>query len=285
MEHRVQNIYSYYDYHKYLNDFYTEKNTSLPHLSYRSIGQKVGIDHGLLIKIFQGKRHISSRSIPAFASLLGLSRRQSEYFKLLVLYGKAKTDTSIKHYFEKLLSFSGVEEHRVEADKYEFYQKWYYTAVREILHLHPFRNDYEWLANMAVPAITPAEARKAVHLLERLSFIKRNDAGFFELTSRYITTGPQWRSIAVRSFQKEVMTLAMQAIDTVPREERDISTVTVTLDDAGFVQARGLIAALQKELVGISSACKKVNRAYQVNLQVFPISKKCHSTEKEAANV
>jgi uncharacterized protein (TIGR02147 family) len=278
----VQNIYSYFDYHKYLNDFYTEKKSSLSYLSYRYVSQKVGIDHGLVVKIFQGKRHISSKSIPAFTSLLGLSRRQSEYFELLVLYGKAKTDSSIKLYFEKLLSFSGVEEHKVEADKYEFYQKWYYTAVREILHLYPFRNDYIWLANMVIPAITPAEAKKAVRLLERLSFIKRNDAGFFELTSRFITTGPQWRSIAVRSFQKEVMTLAMQAIDTVPREERDISTVTLTLDDAGFAQACGRITALQKELVEISAACKNVNRAYQVNLQVFPISKRCHSPVKEA---
>jgi|WetSurMetagenome_2_1015567.scaffolds.fasta_scaffold236424_1 uncharacterized protein (TIGR02147 family) len=280
----MHDIYCYYNYHKYLSDFYSEKKSSFPYFSYRYIGQKVGIDHGLVVKIFQGKRHVSARAIPAFAALLGLSRRKSEYFELMVLYGKAKTDSLIKHYFEKLLSFSGVEEHRVESDKYEFYQKWYYTAVREILHLHRFRDDYEWLANMVEPAITLTEAKKAVALLERLSFIKRNDAGFFELTSRFITTGPQWRSIAIRSYQKEVMTLAMQAIDTVPKEERDISTVTVTLDDTGFAQARDRIAALQKELVEISAACKRVNRAYQVNLQIFPITKKCHSPEKETAH-
>ena len=278
----MNDIYSYYDYHQYLSDFYTEKKSSLRYFSYRYVGQKVGIDHGLVVKIFQGKRHISTKSIPAFASLLGLSRRKSEYFELLVLYSKAKTDSMIKHYFEKLLSFSGVEEHRVESDKYEFYQKWYYTAIREILHLHPFKNDYEQLANRVKPAITQAEAKKAVVLLERLSFIKRNDAGLFEPTSRFITTGPEWRSIAIRSYQKEAMNLAIRAIDSIPKEERDISTVTLTLDDAGFLLARERIIALQKELVEISATCKCVNRAYQVNLQVFPISKKCLSSEKEA---
>lgn len=274
-------IYSYYDYHKLLSDFYTEKKTSFPLFSYRFISQKVGIDHALVVKIFQGNRHISARSIQAFATLLGLSKRKSEYFELMVMYGKAKTNSDIKHYFEKLLSFSRIEEHRVESDKYEFYQKWYYTAVREILHLHPFRDDYEWLANMVEPAITPSEAKKAVILLERLDFIKRNEAGCFELISRFITTGSEWRSIAIRSYQKEIMTLAMKAIEDTPKEERDISTVTLTLDDAGFALVRDRIAVLQKELVDISAACQNVNRAYQVNLHVFPISKKCLSGEKE----
>lgn len=280
----MQDIYSYYDYHKYLNDFYTEKKSSFPMFSYRYISQKVGVDHALIVKIFQGTRHISSKSIPLFASLLGLSRRKSEYFELLVMYGKAKTNNEIKHYFEKLLSFSGIEGHRVESDKYEFYQKWYYTTVREILHLHPFKDDYEWLANMVEPAITPTEAKKAVHLLERLSFIKRNEAGYFELTTRFITTGLEWRSIAIRSFQKEVMNLAIQAVDRIPKEERDISTVTLTLDDSCFEIVRDRVAALQKELVEISSTCEDVNRVYQVNLQVFPISKRCFSRKKEVTH-
>ena len=280
----MQDIYSYYDYHKYLMDFYNEKKSSLPLFSYRYISDKVGIDHGLIVKIFQGKRHISTRSIPAFTLLLGLSRRKSEYFELMIKYRKAKTSNEIKHYFEKLLSFSGIEEHRVESDKYEFYQKWYYTAVREILHLYPFKDDYEWLANMVEPAITPAEAKKAVLLLERLAFIKRNEDGFFELTNRFVTTGLQWRSIAIRTYQKEVMNLAMQALDTIPKEERDISTVTLTLDDAGLALARDRIAALHKELVEISAACQNVNRAYQINLQLFPISKRCSTQEKDAAH-
>jgi uncharacterized protein (TIGR02147 family) len=280
----VLDIYSYYDYHKYLMDFYKDKKSSFPLFSYRYISQKVGIDHGLVVKIFQGKRHISSKSIPAFASLLGLSRRKSEYFELMIMYRKAKSGNEIKHYFEKLLSFSGIEVHRVESDKYEFYQKWYYTAVREILHLHPFKDDYVWLANMVEPAITPAEAKKAVLLLERLSFVKRNETGFFELTTRFITTGLQWQSIAIRTYQKEVINLAKQALDTIPKEERDISTITLTLDNAGFSLARDRIAALQKELVEISAACKNVNRAFQINLQLFPISKSCPTQEKDVAH-
>lgn len=270
----LQEIYRYYDYQKFLNDFYQEKKSASPFFSYRFISRKVGIDHALVVKIFQGKRHISSKSIPAFAGLLELSRRQAEYFELLVLYGKAKTDREIKHYFEKLLGYTGVISKKVEADQYEFYQKWYYTAVREIIHLHSFTGDFVNLAKMVEPSITPAEAKRSVRLLERLGFIRKNEQGIYQQTAHFITTGEEWKSIAIRSFQKEAMLLAVKALDVIPKEERDISTVTITIDEDKFDLLRERIRAFQQELVDISAGCQNVSRVYQVNLQVFPMSKK-----------
>lgn len=277
----MESIYSYYDYRKYLNDFYREKKSRDSFFSFRYISSKVGIDHALLIKIFQGERHVGAKSISGFVKLLGLSERQAEYFELLVLFGKAKSDREIKHYFEKILDFSEERSHKIEADKYEFYQKWYYTVVREIINIVPFRDDYARLAAMVEPAITPAEAKKAVALLERLGLIRRNEQGIFEQATPFITTGEGWKSIAIRSFQKECLNLAVRAIDEIPREARDISTVTLTLDDEGFDKARECIAAFQKELIGIASACSKVNAVYQFNLQVFPLSKKADATGNE----
>jgi uncharacterized protein (TIGR02147 family) len=269
----MKEIYTYFSYQKYLSDFYREKKSKEAFFSFRYISHKVGVDHSLLVKIFQGKRHICEKSIPAFAKILNLSPRQTEYFGLLVLYGKAKTGREIKHYFERLLAFSEVQAHKVEADKYEFYQKWYYTAVREILHVQPDITDYRKLASLVEPAITPGEAKKAVALLVRLGFVKKNEHGQFELSSRFITTGDDWKSIAIQSFQKESLALASRALEGVPKEQRDISTITVSLDNEGFQKVRDRVRAFQDEIVGIAASCGKVNRVYQVNLQVFPMSK------------
>jgi uncharacterized protein (TIGR02147 family) len=269
----MKEIYTYYNYRKYLNDFYQEKKSKDSYFSFRFISKKVGIDHSLLVKIFQGKRHIGERSIPAFARLLNLSPRQTEYFELLVLYGKAKTNREIKHYFERLLSFSEVHAHKVESDKYEFYQKWYYTAVREILHVHPGINDFKELASLVEPAITPAQAKRALALLLRLGFVRKNEQGRYELTSRFITTGDDWKSIAIHSFQKESLALAGRALEKVDKGERDISTVTVSLDDKGLERVRDRVRTFQEEIVGIAASCGTVNKVYQVNVQAFPMSK------------
>jgi uncharacterized protein (TIGR02147 family) len=269
----VKEIYTYYNYQKYLNDFYQERKTKDSFFSFRYIGKKVGIDHSLLVKIFQGKRHISETSITAFAKLLGLSPRKTEYFGLLVLYGKARTIRATKLYFERLLAFSEVPAHKVESDKYEFYQKWYYSAVREILHVHPMIKDFKHLAGLVEPAITPAEAKKAVALLLRLGFVRKNEEGRFELSSRFITTGDDWKSIAIHSFQKESLALASRALEEAGKELRDISTITVSLDDNGFEKVRDRVRAFQKEIIGIAASCGKVDKVYQVNMQVFPLSK------------
>jgi uncharacterized protein (TIGR02147 family) len=279
----LENIYAYYDYRKYLNDFYKEKKSKDAFFSFRYISRRVGVDHGLLVKVFQGERHIGAKSIPDFTRLLELSARKAEYFELLVLYGKAKTDREIKHYFEKILDFSEIHSHKIESDKYEFYQKWYYTVVREIIHIVPYNGDYEWLSGMVEPPITPAEAKKAVLLLERLGLIRRNTQGIFEQTSPFITSGEGWKSIAIRSFQKECLYLAARAIDALPKETRDISTVTLTLDDEGFEKVRERVVGFQQELIGIASACSKVNAVYQVNMQVFPLSKKAEHSNKDNA--
>jgi uncharacterized protein (TIGR02147 family) len=254
------------------------------YFSFRYISKKTGIDHSLLVKIFQCRRHIAEKSIAAFAKLLGLSPRQTDYFGLLVLYAKAKTNREIKHYFERLLAFSEVQAHKVESDKYEFYQKWYYTAVREILHIHPgIGDDFKRLASMVEPPITPGQARKAVALLMRLGFVRKDGGGRYELMDRFITTGDDWKSIAVHSFQKEALALAGRALENVEKERRDISTITVSLDATGFERARNRIAAFQKEIVGIAAACGNVTGAYQVNLQLFPLSKTLEPAGGEGA--
>jgi uncharacterized protein (TIGR02147 family) len=269
----VKSIYTYYDYRRYIGDFYQEKKAVSPNYSYRYIAGKVGIDHALIVKIIQGRRHISIKTVESFAAFLGLSNRQREYFKLLVAFGKSKNNDDRKYYFEKLLGFSDISEKQIDSTQYEFYQRWYYTAVREILTIQPFKDDYSWLAETVHPSISVVEAKRAVKLLENLGMIERDDDGYCRLTERFVTTGENWQSIAVRSFQKEACTLASKAIDVVPKDERDISTVTVSLDEEGVNHVREALAGLRRVIVEISASCQSVDRACQVNLQLFPVSK------------
>ncbi len=268
------NIFNYFDYHRFLRDSYGYRKQQNSSFSYRYIGRKVGIDPGYLVKVFQGKKHIASRSIPLFVKLLNLKKKEIEYFELLVLFNKAKTNTEIKNYFEKLLTYAEIDERLVEADKYEFYQKWYYTAVRELIAISEFKGDFADLAGQVIPPITTSEARKSVELLQRLGFIKKSKKGVYAVTSRFITTGDNWRSIAIRSFQKETIKLAECSLDTIAKEERDVSTVTITLSASGFGEVQKRLALFRRELLEISHGDEEKDTAYHINLQVFPIARK-----------
>lgn len=276
----MKSIYTYYDYRRYLSDFYREKKALNSNFSYRYMSGKLDIDHALIVKILRGERHVSSKKVDTFAVLLGLSERQRAYFRLLVAFGKAKSHEDRKLFFEKLLVFSDLAVKKIDAGQYEFYQRWYYTAVRELINITRFSDDYQWLARSVHPAITPSQAKRAVKLLERLGMIHRDGEGYYQLTDGFITTGEQWHSIAIRVFQKEACTLAAGALDSIPPEERDISTVTLSLNEEGLNRLRDSLATLRREIIEVAASCDSVDRVYQINLQLFPVSVKI-SGEKE----
>jgi uncharacterized protein (TIGR02147 family) len=267
-------IFNYLDCAKYLRDYYTAHHESDPWFSYKFMQEKTGVDPGYMVKVFQGKKHLAQKTLDSFVNMLKLRPREAEYFRLLVLFGKAKSDQEIKIIFEKMLPFVELGARKIEAKSYEYYTKWYHAAIREILAYYPFTGDYKALARMTVPEISAREAKSAVALLLKLGFIEKNDEGRCTLTSRFITSGDEWQSIAIRQFQKDTIMLAHRALDNVSKELRDISTVTVTLSEAGFVAAREKIRTVRREILELARKEENAECAYHLNLQLFPIGKR-----------
>jgi uncharacterized protein (TIGR02147 family) len=267
-------IFNYYDYHKYLRDVYEDRKRLERRFSFRYISRRVGIDPGYLVKVFQGQKNIAVNSVPKFVALLKLNKKEAGYFELLVLFGRAKSNAELTGYFERMLPFAGAERTKIDADKYEFYKKWYYTAVREILGFYAFNGDFKKLAEMVQPAIKPLQAKKAVALLEKLGLIIRNENGSYVQASRFITTGEKWRSIAIRKFQEQTLSLAQEAIDGVDRDERDFSTMTVSVSKEGFEQIQEQLKQLRHQVFETVKKEQAADRAYQLNLQLFPVSKR-----------
>ena len=266
-------ILDYYDYHKYLRRYYEERKAVDSNFSYRYIQHHVGIDPGYLVKIFQSQKELSLKYIPRLAKLLQLNKRETQYFELMVNFSRAKKNNQIKYYFEKMLDFLEFDKKRVETDKYEFYQKWYYTAVREAIGIFRFTGDYTKLAKMIQPPIKPSEAKKSVELLLRLGFVKKNRDATYEVTSRFITTGEEWNSIAIRSYQDETLKLAQNALNTIPKNERDISTLTLSLSPKGFAKVKESVKRCRSEMLEIAHGDIDVTRTYQVNFSLFPVTR------------
>lgn len=281
----MPNIFDYYDYHKYLMDYYKEKKAQQSFFSYRYMSQRLGIDPGYLVKVFQGKKNITLESVQKFVDLLKLSKKEARYFELLTLFCKAKTHEEMTGYFEKLLPFTNKSPVKIEEKNYEFYKKWYYSVIREILAFHKFKDNYEELAATVQPQIKASEAKKAIDLLGKLQLIRKNEDGFYEVTSRFMTTGESWHSIAIRQYQEEMLVLAKDALEKIPRDERDFSTMTISLSQDGFNKIREGLKQFRHQIFEIVEKENHVDCAYQLNFQVFPVSKKReHQTELVQGN-
>ncbi len=268
-------IFQYTDYRKYLSDFYEAEKKRNPHYSHRYIAQKVGFtSSGFFSKILQDKTNISNDLALRFAEFLKLKKNEAEYFGLLVFFNQAKSHADKKRWFEKIVAFSKSKVKIVQVSQYEFFQKWYYVAIRELLAFYKFNGDFQQLGKMIDPAISPAQAKKGIQLLEKLGLIKKEEDGYYKQTDTLISTGYDVRSVAINNFQLATLDLAKESIDRFPKDERDISTLTLSFSKELYGVIHEKLKGFRREMLElVKNDTNAVDRVYQVNFQIFPLSK------------
>jgi uncharacterized protein (TIGR02147 family) len=267
----MHGIYSYFDYQQFLRDYYEERKRETSFFSYRYFGNKLGLDAGFLVKVIQGKMHLSLKSVAKITEFFGFGTKETEYFETLVRYGRAVSPSEIKSYFEKLLSLKDVDADPVLVNQYEFYQKWYYSAIRELVGFWDFHNDFTALAAKLSPAITAKEAKNAIKLLDDLKLIVRDEKERYHQTNNFITTSEKWKSAAIHSFQKETIRLAGESLDRHPKNIRDVSTVTISVSHKDFEEIRQRISDFRHSLLQMTNE-NDADCVYQINIQAIPLT-------------
>jgi uncharacterized protein (TIGR02147 family) len=266
-------IYDYFDYRKFLKDIYREHKSANPLFSYRYIGGKVGFSSaGFFSKILKGTTNISMKSAIAFARLFKLTKQETRYFEVLVQFNQAKTHESKKYFFEQLLSMKQTGGKNLVPEQYELFSTWYYVVIRELLNYYPFYGDYKELASMIIPAIKESDAKKAIAVLEKLGLIIKGPDGGYEQTDAVISTGETWSSVAIEQFQIAMADLAGRTIRTTPKEQRDISTCTLSISAKSLESIRERAKQFRKEVLELARADGNADRIYHLNIHLFPVS-------------
>jgi uncharacterized protein (TIGR02147 family) len=264
---------TFLDYRDFLAEFYRVRKESQAWYSYKALGDRVGMDASLVAKVLLKSRHIAEDSIARFAETCGLTDRLAEYFDAMVRFTKAKEDVEAKEWFEKMLSLRLPEARRLEGDSYLFYQRWYHTAIRAALDYFPYDgSDSAALAKHLMPAISEESVRESVALLESLQLISRDAQGFFRPTERGVTTGAGWKSVAVHTFQSETLRLALEALDRIPKNQRNYSTLTMSLTEADFAEVKERVRDFRQQLIKFIHSKSQGERVYQMNIQLLPLT-------------
>ena len=267
-------VYEYFDYRKLLKDLFDEQKEQNRYFSYRVLAEIVGFTSaGFFTKILQGTVNISSQKALAFAKAFHLTKLETRYFEQLVAFNQAKTHEERRYYFEQLIAARRTKVKTLTSEQYELFSEWYYVVIREILDFYPFYGNYKELGNMLQPAIHPNEVKKAIDTLEELGLIRKHPDGFYERTEEVISTGESWVSVAVTNFQLNTADLAKDAIQTVPKEAREASTLTLSISKSTFEEIRERIRAVRRELLEIAKKDVHADRIYHLNMHLFPVTK------------
>ncbi|WP_290743476.1 TIGR02147 family protein [Fibrobacter sp. UBA4309] len=267
----MEPIYEYTDYREWLRDAFDDFKKRKSVISWRYMAMKLGADPGNLLRVSQGKIHLTLSLVGPMAEFFELNEKETAYWTELVYFGRAKTDAEALNHYEKMQMLKGIPLKRLAKKELEFYRHWYCNAIRSIIGICKFKDDYEGLAESCTPPISVEEAKSAVKLLYDLNMISRDREGFWKVNDTFVSTGGNWRSEAVRTFQKETVRLAGESLERHAPPLRDISTVTMTFNMDDIALIREKIKEFRSELLRMSQEGSGDDTVFQLNVQLFPI--------------
>lgn len=286
---------SFDDYRAYLRAMITYLKSTRPQFSYRYFSRMAGFSSPNFLKLVaEGKRNMSTRSIAKFARGLGLDAQESEAFETLVQLGQAQSDEERNRHYQRLRRHARrhTSAARLEEAQYRVYSLWYTLPIRELL-LHPdFEEDPAWIGKRLSPEVKPTEVRRALELLEEVGLAVRDEQGRLRPANTKISTGPRVRSLAVRNFHRSMLDLASRALDGAPKDQRDVTALTLTLTPKQFELVRARIAQFRRELLDIIDEDLRAEpelgerrEVYQVGFQVFPLTDHTRPDEQPSVDL
>jgi uncharacterized protein (TIGR02147 family) len=268
------NIYEYTDFRDYLKDFLAAEKKRNPVFSHRYLAQKLGLSTpNLILLIVQGKRNLTPTVRFKLSAILKHTKKEAQYFECMVSFNQAKTHDERNMHYASMLDFKRrIKTATLEIQQYEYYSNWYNPVIRELVTAPEFHGEFKSLAKSVSPSITQEQAQRSVELLLNIGLIKKNANGYAQADS-LISTGPVAESVAVANFHRKTALLAAESFDRHTRNERTITSCTVTLSEEHFQMLKREIADLRKKALELALAPDKTNRVYQLNFHIFPLSR------------
>jgi uncharacterized protein (TIGR02147 family) len=271
----MKTIYNYLDYRKYLSDAVNERKRQNRHFSFRFMSRHLDLKSSAFMHlVMSGKKKLPDPLVPKIAALLKLDEQEGEYLSIMVKFNHSINSVERDELFRKLEGFVKKNKaHHVPPEQYRVFTQWFYVAIRELLRIVRFKDNFHFLASSLQPKIKNKEARAAIQTLEKIGLIARGDDGYFKPLDSQITTGEVWESELIKSLQIQFAEMGKNAIITVPKQKRDISNLTICASEETVRLIGKEIAALRQKILALSDNDPKANAIYQCNLQVFPVSR------------
>lgn len=267
-------ILEYLDYRRYMLDYYEERKR-YSSFTWREFAKLAGfVSPSYLKLVCDGKTSLSKPGISKVADAMGLEGFNLAYFTQLVRLGDAKNDEEKKSAFDELQKIAKVNKVRViNADAFRYYESALCPIVRELAPLMPHAYPGEMAAKIKHP-VSALDVRNALQFLVQTGMLKIREDGSYVQTEKSVKGSKDAIPLAIRSMNAEMAELGKQALGNVEPQNRNISGVTMGINEESFVRISREIDDCRKRIIAIANECERIDQVYRLNFQLFPLTEK-----------
>ena len=233
--------------------------------SLRAFARYLNLPSAVLSEIFRQKRGIPKKSAPQIADKLGLNTVEKDVFVNSVKSRKAAVVCSLEASQQK--DYYRIIENR----KYDrFFAEWEHGLVFTLVRARQGKFDLNWLEEKS--RLSREQIDESIALLEELELISKLEDGNYQINESYLASTRDVPSKALRTFHHSMLHMGHEKLDRIPIDKRFFGASTFAINISHVEELKNLIRNFKKELVKIAN-CNKGEDVFQLNIQLFPLSK------------
>lgn len=270
---REVSVYNYESPRQFLLERISADQKADPSLSVRSIARKMGLNsHALLVMLMQGKRPFRVKHATALAKGLELPSQERLYLQALIQFDGAE-DLDEKKLCSLWLSElnPGRPVLTRELESYEIVSQWIHFAILSVIETHDFDPTPSAIAQRLGPKTNTAEVMAALERMKAAGLIEATAAGSYTLTSQRFTTTDGVANAGARQYHSQVMTLAQDALQSVPLSRREYQAFSISIPDAKISLAQEMIRKFRSQFAQ-AMGLEPGDEVYQLNIQFFQLT-------------
>lgn len=281
----------YVDYREYLKDFFEFKKretmSQLRPYSFSDFSASADIKSPNYLKlIIDGQRNLSLDMCKKFGRALKLNRDEQIEFENLVNYGQAEDPLERNLYLKKLSEIrtkKDISNGKFDVSAWEKVPSWLAWVLYAMTDLKELKADTKYLRELLSEKVTEEQIKKALEKLIRDREVEIRSDGYIRKCGNIINEADKIPAALVRKLQAELVYLGLESLHRDDPTERELSGFTLAMTEKEYEWVRFELRKIRKHIQTTLQSNRESShgdRVYQVNIQLFPITKLQVNSEK-----
>lgn len=264
-------VYRYHDYRKFFEDWMSTNGLTL-----RQFAKVLDISPSYLSLVISGKKEFSADALSGFKKVFKLDKYEYKHLSELLSLSRSESHHQKIEIFNKIIKDKKYQKNNPnEMEAFSYLSHWYFVALKEYFSINSDIGHFSNLKDNFIFKIKNSEIKKALLFLTKENFIEIDQKNSkVKLLKDQVDCYSDIYRLSLGQFHAQMFTLAIEAINIVPREERLILGNTVGLSAVSYEKVKELINKLHEDIKKIETQDQSKDRVFHIGLSAFPLTKK-----------
>ncbi|MGZ3748910.1 MAG: TIGR02147 family protein [Pseudobdellovibrionaceae bacterium] len=249
------------EFRTFLGDELASRCERNPNYSLRSFAKSLDISPSALSALLKGKRPFTHKMKMKLGLKMGLELKEIENLISSHHGNRSRVDASDSPQYQQITT-----------DTFSIISQPHHYALLELVKTQDFIWDDQWISERL--DISVFEVRFAAERLERIGLLARDEHGVLYDTTNGFSSDLKdgLTSEAQKRFQQKAHGKAISAIENIPLEYRDNTSITMAFNMEDLPKAKKLIKEFRRNFCEKLEAKSHLDQVYQLTISFIPLS-------------